>query len=57
MLKKNTSVLNVDGGVDYRLRALTHAEIYHYPCDKQAEDNLAQWFSELAPEPSRKTST
>jgi cell division protein ZapE len=54
MLKKNTLVLNVDGGVDYRMRALTHAEIYHYPCDKQAEINLAQWFSELAPDGAEK---
>jgi cell division protein ZapE len=50
-LKQNLSVLQVDSGVDYRMRALTHAEIYHYPCDDQAEINLAQWFTELAPEP------
>jgi cell division protein ZapE len=51
ILKKNVTVLNVDGGTDYRLRALTHAEIYHYPCDDAAEANLARWFAEIAPEP------
>ena len=52
-LKSNVSVLNVDGGTDYRLRALTHAEIYHHPCDAQAETNLAQWFTEIAPDAGR----
>lgn len=51
ILKKNVSVINVDGGVDYRLRSLTHAEIYHSPCDAAAEKNLARYFSEIAPEP------
>ena len=36
-----------------RLRALTHAEIYHSPSDAAAETNLAAWFDELAPEPGR----
>lgn len=50
-LKRHCAVLQVDGGTDYRLRALTHAEIYHWPCDAQAEANLARWFLEIAPEP------
>jgi cell division protein ZapE len=49
-LNKNVSVLNVDGGIDYRLRALTLAEIYHHPSDALAEANLARWFDALAPE-------
>ena len=48
VLEKNLSVLNVDGGVDYRLRALNHAEIYHHPSDAAAEKNLSAWFAELA---------
>ncbi len=51
LLKRSVSVLNVDGGTDYRLRALTHAEIYHHPSDASAEDNLNRWFAELAPAP------
>lgn len=54
ILQRNVSVLNVDGGVDYRLRSLTHAEIYHHPCDAAAEKNLGRWFSEIAGDHARK---
>ncbi len=47
-LKQNCAVLQVDGGADYRLRALTTAEIYHHPCDAAAEANLARWFTQIA---------
>lgn len=50
-LKKNVSVIRVDGGHDYRLRTLTRAEIYHHPCDAAAENNLNDWFAQIAPEP------
>ncbi|SFF47827.1 cell division protein ZapE [Fontimonas thermophila] len=53
VLQRHVDVLNVDGGIDYRLRTLTRAEIYHSPCDAQAEANLERWFAELAPEPGR----
>jgi cell division protein ZapE len=53
ILQNHVDVLNVDGGVDYRLRALTHAEIYHSPSDARAEANLERWFGEIAPEPGR----
>ncbi len=53
ILKRHVSVLNVDGGVDYRLRALTQAQIYHSPSDAEAERNLERWFTEIAPEPGR----
>ncbi|MFA5938556.1 MAG: cell division protein ZapE [Sinimarinibacterium sp.] len=53
VLKRHVAVLNVDGGVDYRLRALTHAEIYHSPSDARAESNLERWFAEIAPEPGQ----
>lgn len=49
-LQRNVAVLNVDGGTDYRLRALTRAEIYHHPSDDDAEANLARWFAEIAPD-------
>jgi len=50
LLNQHTEVVNVDGGVDYRLRALEQAEIYHYPLDAQARKNMAKSFSEIAPE-------
>jgi cell division protein ZapE len=52
-IQRHCAVLHLDSPTDYRLRALTHAEIYHSPCDAAAEANLAAWFDELAPEPGR----
>jgi cell division protein ZapE len=47
LLKKHTHVINVDGGVDYRLRALEQAELYHYPLDAQADLSLQKSFRSL----------
>jgi cell division protein ZapE len=43
-------VLNIDGGVDYRLQFLQKANIYFTPINKESEKGLAYNFSELAPE-------
>ena len=40
LIKQNLDVLNVDGGVDYRLRYLEKAEIYHWPLDERADQVL-----------------
>jgi cell division protein ZapE len=53
LLKKHTLVLNVDGGTDYRLRALEKAELYHSPLGPAAEVLLRQNFDALAPEAGR----
>ena len=50
LINQNTRVVNVDSGVDYRLRTLEQAEIYHFPLDDVAQDNLHQYFTQLAPE-------
>ncbi|MCY7294809.1 cell division protein ZapE [Alteromonas sp. a30] len=50
LLNKHTNVVNVDSGIDYRLRTLEQAEIYHYPLDEQATKNLHAYFTQLAPE-------
>lgn len=47
----NTEVVNVDSGIDYRLRTLEQAEIYHSPLDEQADKNLFEYFAKLSPEP------
>jgi len=57
LLKKHCAVQHLDSPTDYRLRALTHAEIYHHPCDAAAETNLSGWFSEIAPEPGVENAT
>ncbi|MEX1222839.1 MAG: cell division protein ZapE [Idiomarina sp.] len=50
LINQNCQVLNVDGGVDYRLRTLTQAEIYHSPLDADADENLLNYFFQLAPD-------
>ena len=54
LIEDNTKIVNVDSGIDYRLRTLTKAEIYHYPLDPQAEKNLAEYFHQLARESGTK---
>lgn len=50
LLKQHLDVLNVDGGTDYRLRALTQAETYYAPHSAQTELELDACFLRLAPE-------
>lgn len=49
-IKANCEVVNVDGGIDYRMRTLTQAEIYHAPLDEKADSNLVGYFNQLAPD-------
>ena len=50
LLEAHTRVVNVDGGIDYRLRVLQQAEIYHSPLDAQADAGLARSFKALSPD-------
>ncbi|WP_317930942.1 cell division protein ZapE [Halioxenophilus sp. WMMB6] len=50
LLNVHTEVVNVDGGVDYRLRALEQAELYHCPLDEQADASLRRSFESLVPD-------
>ncbi len=50
LIEANTRILNVDGGIDYRLRLLSQAPIYHYPANAEAEARLAESFEKLCPE-------
>ncbi|MEI4550568.1 cell division protein ZapE [Pseudoalteromonas spongiae] len=50
LVNANTEVVNVDSGIDYRLRTLEQAEIYHSPLDAQADKNLFEYFDKLSPE-------
>ncbi|MCA0894222.1 cell division protein ZapE [Microbulbifer agarilyticus] len=47
LLLTHTKVVNVDNGVDYRLRALEMAELYHSPLDEDANASLARSFNSL----------
>ncbi|MBB2495518.1 cell division protein ZapE [Aquipseudomonas ullengensis] len=50
LVKQFTDVVNVDSGVDYRLRALEQAELFHWPLDAEAEVSLEKSFRSLLPE-------
>lgn len=47
-IERHCRVINVDSGVDYRLRTLQQAEIYHCPLDDKAEQNLHHYFVSLS---------
>ncbi len=50
LIEKYTQVVNVDAGIDYRLRTLQQAELYHCPLDDAADESLRRSFDQLAPE-------
>ena len=50
LINRRTEIVNVDGGVDYRLRALEQAELYYQPLGDAAEQSLMRSFQRLAPE-------
>jgi cell division protein ZapE len=47
-LEAHNHVICVDGGVDYRLRTLQRAPIYHAPAGNEADRALTQLFDQLA---------
>jgi len=48
MLKANTQVVHMDGGVDYRLRLLQQAGTFLSPDDESARTTLQRFFDESA---------
>ena len=48
LLKTYTTVLNVDGGNDYRLRALNQAQTWLCPPDEQTHLTLRAYFDQLS---------
>ncbi|MDH4352328.1 MAG: cell division protein ZapE, partial [Gemmatimonadota bacterium] len=50
LLARHTEVVHVDGLVDYRLRVLEAAEIWHAPLDPVADANLERYFHDIAPD-------
>ena len=53
LIHQHTRVVHLDSGVDYRLRYLDSAEIYHTPLGEGAEEKLALNFENLAPNAGR----
>ena len=50
LLNQHTEVVNVDSGIDYRLRTLEQAELFHWPLDSAADESLNKSFNALAPD-------
>jgi cell division protein ZapE len=51
LLERWLDVIEIDAGVDYRLRALTHMPIYHTPAGPASEAALASAFDAMASGP------
>ncbi|MGN5724612.1 cell division protein ZapE [Acinetobacter calcoaceticus] len=47
MVKKNCTILNVDAGVDYRLRVLKQAQLFKSPLSNEVQSWMAERFSAL----------
>ncbi|MEM9256022.1 MAG: cell division protein ZapE [Pseudomonadota bacterium] len=54
LIEQHTEVLNVDAGVDHRLRTLQQARLYHYPLGEGADRSLEESFNRLAREPGKR---
>lgn len=44
LIKQYCTIMNVDAGIDYRLRTLTQAHLYLSPINTQNEDRMLQMF-------------
>ncbi|MES3007788.1 MAG: cell division protein ZapE [Pseudomonadota bacterium] len=50
LLKRDTEVIELDGGIDYRLRSLQQASLYHTPLGEEADKALSASFRRLVQE-------
>ena len=50
LLRAHTEIVHVDGGIDYRLRALERADVYQTPLGPTAEQRLTEFFEAIAPD-------
>ncbi len=48
LLQRQTRVLHLKGDMDFRLRILEQSEIYHWPLDQQAQENMSDSFQRMA---------
>jgi len=51
LLKQRMEVINVDVGVDYRMRTLEQVALYHTPLTREAEAAMTDAFNQLATGP------
>jgi cell division protein ZapE len=53
LINKYTTVVNLDGGTDYRLAMLEKAGVFHAPADARAEDAMLSTFGDVSGEPGQ----
>ncbi|MDQ8035121.1 cell division protein ZapE [Bordetella genomosp. 1] len=53
LIKSRMDVMNVDTGVDYRLRSLEQVQSYHHPLDDAAQAALQDAFDRLSDTPAQ----
>ena len=49
LIKEHCEIINVDGGIDYRLRELKKASLYYWPHDRDAINSVELVFKRLVP--------
>jgi len=52
LIKQHTQSIEIQSGVDYRLRSLTQATLYHCPIAEDTDAKLMACFNELTPDRS-----
>ncbi len=48
LIKQKLDVVNVDSGIDYRLRVLEQAGVYHHPLSPEIDARMAREFESIA---------
>ncbi|GAD88199.1 MULTISPECIES: cell division protein ZapE [Vibrio] len=48
LIETHCQVFELDSDNDFRMRTLQQAELYHYPCDAKAKQNLNRYFESLS---------
>jgi len=57
LIYEHTDVVNIDSGIDYRLRFLDKAETYFTPLGEEAQKGMHYNFEHLSPEPGVENAT
>ena len=57
LIKRHTSVVGLETGIDYRLRYLDQARIYHHPLNAGNREKLEESFGRIALETAESNST
>ncbi len=50
LIVANCDVINLESGIDYRLRTLKHAELFYWPCDQRSMLAIRNFVLALGPE-------